>query len=268
MANCTMLHTAARHSRSDCVPLLLAAGVDVTALNGAQCTALELACEQRDVLTVQLLLDAGGWLPEHGFNCMFNAARAGDVLELLIAAAADTADTAAGAIAGDSSDCSAVARYMRCTSTDGCGYTLMQQCDSGSASGSGSQDDSRIVKVRLIHAVTQQRGSKLYTVDTKLLAQLHASAVAATASAAAAARISSGVIDHRGSSSSSCSSDSSGAVVMAVQESVLMKIIVPPQGWQSTVENGVKLISYDGKCVFFTMYYQSMTMFCSAVHAH
>jgi hypothetical protein len=108
-----------------------------------------------------------------------------------------------------------------------------QQCDSSSAGASSSQGDSSTVKVRLMHAVTQQRGSKLCTVDTKLLAQLHASAVAAATSAAAAARSSSGVLDHSGSSSSS---SSSGAVVAAVQESVLMKMIVPPEGWQSTVE--------------------------------
>jgi ankyrin repeat protein len=355
-----MLHTAAKHSRSDCVPLLLAAGVDVTALNGTRCTALELACEQRDVLTVQLLLDAGGWLPEHGFNCLFSAARTGssDVLELLIAAAASTDATAAGTAAADSS---AVAHYMRCT-TSRSDYTLMhaaaaarslncaelllrhgvdaaamstarpsllirsfsaldllvqpsplalrsrcaarelepadfdkfallllscgatiehsamkdqyytqlagamqqhtdrlqqlstsrarvaavhaaaswQQCDSSGAS--SSQDDSSTVKVRLMHAVTQQRGSKLYTVDTKLLSQLYASAVAAATSTAAAASSSSDVNDQ-----SSSSSSGSGATVVAVQQSVLMKMIVPPEGWQSTVENGVKLISYDGK---------------------
>eukprot|EP00953_Heterococcus_sp_UTEX-ZZ885_P012339 7073-Heterococcus_DN1.PRE.1 len=121
-----------------------------------------------------------------------------------------------------------------------------QQCDSSSASASSSQGDSSTVKVRLMHAVTQERGSKLYTVDTKLLAQLHASAVAAATSAAAAAKSCSGMINLDGNSSSSSSSSSSGAVVIAVQESVLMKMIVPPEGWQSTVENGVKLISYDG----------------------
>jgi hypothetical protein len=58
---------------------------------------------------------------------MFNAAKAGcsDVLELVIAAATGTAAGAAATAAGDSSDCSAVARYMRCTSRDVKGYTLM-----------------------------------------------------------------------------------------------------------------------------------------------
>jgi hypothetical protein len=101
-----------------------------------------------------------------------------------------------------------------------------------------------------MHAVTQQRGSKLYSVDTKLLAQLHASAtaVAAATSAAAAAKSCSGMINLDGNSSSSSSSRNSGTVVIAVQESVLMKMMVPPEGWQSTVDNGVKLISYDDKC--------------------
>jgi hypothetical protein len=35
--------------------------------------------------------------------------------------------------------------------------------------------------------------------------------------------------------------------MLAVQQSVLMKMIVPSEGWQSTFETGVKLISYDGK---------------------
>jgi hypothetical protein len=44
--------------------------------------------------------------------------------------------------------------------------------------------------------------------------------------------------------------------MIAVQQSVLMKTIVTPEGWQSTIENGVKLISYDGKCykVLYTVH--------------
>jgi hypothetical protein len=36
-------------------------------------------------------------------------------------------------------------------------------------------------------------------------------------------------------------------MMLAVQQSVLMKMISTPEGWQSTVVNGVKMISYDGK---------------------
>jgi hypothetical protein len=45
----------------------------------------------------------------------------------------------------------------------------------------------------------------------------------------------------------STGSSSSGSTMCAVQQSVSMKMIVTPEGWQSAIDNGVKLISSDGK---------------------
>jgi ankyrin repeat protein len=64
----SLLYIAALRSRSDCIPLLLAAGADVTALTTIGYSVLQLACVQCDMPTVQLLLDAGAWLPTNGLT--------------------------------------------------------------------------------------------------------------------------------------------------------------------------------------------------------
>jgi ankyrin repeat protein len=76
-ADGTLLHTAALHSRVDCIPLLLAAGVQPAAVNRAHHTALAYACEDSNTAAVQLLLEAGGWASDFGFYCMSSAVRAG-----------------------------------------------------------------------------------------------------------------------------------------------------------------------------------------------
>jgi Ankyrin repeats (3 copies) len=122
-ASGTLLHTAALYSRTDCIPLLLAAGVDATSVSAEHTTALSQACFRCDVATVKLLLEAGGWARECGFSCLCNAVRAGssEVLELLFAAAA-----AAAAAAGSSSADSTIAADPYCVQgTVGRGYTLM-----------------------------------------------------------------------------------------------------------------------------------------------
>jgi trimeric autotransporter adhesin len=99
---CTLLHTAAYYSRSDCIPLLLAAGVDATALSSdAQRTALLQACVKCDLLTVQLLLQAKAWLPQFGTDCVATAVAQGsaDVTEELYTATTAAATTAAAAAA-------------------------------------------------------------------------------------------------------------------------------------------------------------------------
>jgi hypothetical protein len=251
------------------------------------------------VSTVQLLLQAGGWVPATGFACLLNAvrARSTEVVELLYAAraAATAAATAtAGVISNSSSDkccisgtfaggftlmhiaavtrslsCAEVllrhgvpadlitdVRVVRATTQPGlspldllvltgpmmdlnlrcyppvlepavfdkfalmllsCGATITHTAMKGNEyskfaralqqhserqqqqvrsrarvaavhaaacwqeSDSCSSGGSSVVQVRLVHAVTQQRGAKLYTIDTKLLAQLYASAVTAAA---------------------------------------------------------------------------------------
>jgi hypothetical protein len=96
-----------------------------------------------------------------------------------------------------------------------------------------------------------------------VLSQLYASAVpaaAATADAATASGDSAGSesTTTAGASSadrsmnstttvSSTGSSSSGSTMLAVQQSVLMKMIVTPEGWQFIIKNAVKLISCDGK---------------------
>jgi hypothetical protein len=119
------------------------------------------------------------------------------------------------------------------------------------------------VQIQLVHAVTQQRGAKL----SKLLAQLYAYAVpAAVAAATAAAATGDSASSSEsttaatatatsGASSAECSnssattvsstgSHSSDSTMVAVQQSVLMKMMVDPEGWYSAIENGVKLISH------------------------
>jgi Ankyrin repeats (many copies) len=81
-----LLHTAARHSRPDCMPLLVSKGVDVTALDSEGRSALQLACLYSGSDTVQLLFDSNGWLDSLATACMLNTVIAGntDTLALLI----------------------------------------------------------------------------------------------------------------------------------------------------------------------------------------
>jgi Ankyrin repeats (3 copies)/Ankyrin repeat len=75
----TLLHAAARHNRADCIPLLIAKGVDVLALNAQSASALQLACLYSDTDIVQLLLDSGARLDHLASACMLNATIAGSV---------------------------------------------------------------------------------------------------------------------------------------------------------------------------------------------
>jgi Ankyrin repeats (many copies) len=86
----TLLHSAAQHSRADCVPLLLAAGVDPTAVSNNGCTALRLACNDCDLNTVQLIVQAGGWHAQFAAECLARAIvkHKPEVLELLYEAEA------------------------------------------------------------------------------------------------------------------------------------------------------------------------------------
>eukprot|EP00953_Heterococcus_sp_UTEX-ZZ885_P005783 3582-Heterococcus_DN1.PRE.2 len=337
------------------------------AINAANESPLQLICNNCDVQSVQLLLDAGGWLTCNGFKCPLGATRAGnaEVLELLLSAATATAaTTASNSGSSGSSDSSSV--QMCCiqatTATSGltllhvaaavrslscaklpvrhgvhatalppdleatelepvdfdkfalmllsCGATVKPKCcfcrpteqfavvqqkhsqrqqqqissrarvaavhaaaswyELGDNSSSSSSSIADFVQIQLVHTVTGQRGAKLYTVDIKLLAQLYASAVTAAAAATVAATTaatgdssssrentttatttatagasSAGCNNSSATTVSSTGSNSSSSSMLAVQQSVSMKMIVTPEGWQSTIENGVKLISYD-----------------------
>jgi hypothetical protein len=148
------------------------------------------------------------------------------------------------------------------------------ECDDGAnscSSGSSSSDrsNSNTVRVQLVHAVTKQRNKRVYMVNTQLLSQLYsytaAGALSTTASASSSTSSSSAAAiateQHSSSSSSSSSSgdnkvDSSGSAAMqaAARQNVLVKMLVPPEGWQScTSTNELKLISYDGKCTCYTV---------------
>jgi ankyrin repeat protein len=141
------------------------------------------------------------------------------------------------------------------------------ECDGGSSSSSSSGNSrSKTVRVQLLHAVTKQRSKRVYVVDTQLLAQLYsyiaADAVSASSSAPSDTVNSSIATTATGqrSSSSSSSSDnadsSSGTIAMqqaAARQNVLVKMIVPPEGWHSATTNELKLISYDGKCACSTV---------------
>jgi hypothetical protein len=129
--------------------------------------------------------------------------------------------------------------------------------NSTSSSSSSSHSIADFVQAQLVHAVTQ-RGAKLQTIDKKPLAQLYASIVAAAATAvsATAAGDSAGSSERTttvtaspaaGASSaeynnsstttvSSTGSNSSDSMMLAMQQSVSMKIIVTPEGWQSTID--------------------------------
>jgi Ankyrin repeats (many copies) len=96
----TLLHSAAQHSRSDCIPLLLAAGVDPTAvITKNSYTALRQACNDCDFTTVQLLVQAGGWQPHCALECLARAIvkHKVHVLDVLYEAAATAATAAAAA---------------------------------------------------------------------------------------------------------------------------------------------------------------------------
>jgi Ankyrin repeats (many copies) len=383
-ADGTLLHTAALHSRADCISLLLAARLQPTALNSAGQSALQLACVHCDVMTVQLLIEAGGWVSECSFDCLSNAVRAGssEVLQLLISAAgaatatADTIDADAATAGGSNSSSSnstssssnsssssssssisaalscvqattnvggftlmhaaAAARSLSCAEVllrhgvdaaasgqvynlDGlisvsaldllvspcpypqlqprthplaelepaefdkfalmllsCGATIrhssmssdqykrfagalskhnerqQQQarkrerlaalqaaaCWKQSSSSSSSSSISDTVRVQLVHAVTKQTSSRVYTVETQLLTQLYANCVTAAADST-----------NSSCNSSSSSSSSTDAEQSATRQNVLLKLLVPPVGWQSSTTDDLKLISYDGKCL-------------------
>jgi hypothetical protein len=142
-----------------------------------------------------------------------------------------------------------------------------------SSSSNSSDSGSTTVQVQLVHAVTKQAGARVYTVNTKLLQQLYSSTAAAAAATVCVAGDSvSGTMkadttahtarhtatistaDELNSSSSSSSSSSSvssvsdAAAQSLVQQNVLLKMLVPPEGWQS-YPNELVLISYDGECV-------------------
>eukprot|EP00953_Heterococcus_sp_UTEX-ZZ885_P013018 7441-Heterococcus_DN1.PRE.2 len=392
-ADGTLLHTAALHSRADCIPLLLAARLQPAALNSAGQSALQLACVHCDVTTVQLLIEAGGWVSECSFDCLSNAVRAGssEVLQLLISAAgaasatADTIDADAATAGGSNSSSSnstsssssnsssnsssgsssstndnsssssssnsaavlcvqattdvggftlmhaaAAARSLSCAEVllrhgvdaaasgqvynlDGlvkvsaldllvspcpypqlqprtqplaelepaefdkfalmllsCGATIRHSSMSsdqykrfaGALSkhnerqqqqarkrerlaalqaaacwkqSSSSSSSSGTVRVQLVHAVTKQTSSRVYTVETQLLAQLYANCVTAAADST-----------NSSSNSSSSSSSSTDAEQSATRQNVLLKLLVPPVGWQSSTTDDLKLISYDG----------------------
>jgi ankyrin repeat protein len=80
----TLLHTAARHNRSDCVQQLLSKGVDVTALDSKDRSALQLACLYCDSDTVTLLFDTGGWVDNLATACMLNATISGHLNTLML----------------------------------------------------------------------------------------------------------------------------------------------------------------------------------------
>jgi hypothetical protein len=72
-----MLHSAVT-SKSDSIPVLLANGVNVLALDSKGKSALQLACLYCVPDTVQLLLNSGAWLHNLGTACMLNATIAGN----------------------------------------------------------------------------------------------------------------------------------------------------------------------------------------------
>jgi ankyrin repeat protein len=82
----TLLHTAAMHSRTDCIPQLLSKSVNATALDSQGTSSLRLACLYSDFETIQLLFDSGGWLDSLATACMLNTIISGnfDALELLL----------------------------------------------------------------------------------------------------------------------------------------------------------------------------------------
>jgi Ankyrin repeat len=85
-----MLHSAVT-TKSDSIPVLLAKGVNVVALDSKGRSALQLACLYCDADTVQLLLNGGTWLHSLGTACMLNATIAGNaaVLAKLLEHSAD-----------------------------------------------------------------------------------------------------------------------------------------------------------------------------------
>jgi Ankyrin repeats (3 copies) len=90
----TLLHAAAQHSRADCVPLLLIVGVNPTTVsNRNSYTALRLACEDCDLNTVQLIVQAGGWHAQFAAECLARAIvkNIPEVVDLLYEAAAAAA---------------------------------------------------------------------------------------------------------------------------------------------------------------------------------
>jgi hypothetical protein len=106
--------------------------------------------------------------------------------------------------------------------------------NSSSTFNSSSRSIVDFMQIQLVHAVTQQREAKLFTIDLKLLAQLYASAVPA---AAATADATTATGDSAGSESSttagassaersmnstttvsSTGSSSSGSMMLAVQQ--------------------------------------------------
>jgi trimeric autotransporter adhesin len=120
---------------------------------------------------------------------------------------------------------------------------------------------SKIVKVQLVHSDTQQLGARVYTVDTQLLAQLLSVDAAAatgdstssdtdTSTAATQAGAPAATVDY--SEERADSSDSSSDVVQqqAVQKCVLMRMLVPAEGWQTAATDAVIFISCDGKSAY------------------
>eukprot|EP00953_Heterococcus_sp_UTEX-ZZ885_P025369 13788-Heterococcus_DN1.PRE.2 len=130
----TLLHAAARHNRADCIPLLIAKGVDVLALNAQGASALQLACLHSDTGTVQLLLGNGTWLDDLASACMLNATIAGKVDTMTVLCARDVSYSTAIDDAAASTLMHAAAAYGRleCVS-----LVLQHGCDANALSSDG-----------------------------------------------------------------------------------------------------------------------------------
>jgi Ankyrin repeats (many copies) len=75
------------HQQTDCIPLVLAKGVSILALDAQGRSALQPACLCCNTATVQLLLDSGGWLDSTANGCLLYAVIGGskDTVQLLLA---------------------------------------------------------------------------------------------------------------------------------------------------------------------------------------
>lgn len=118
------------------------------------------------------------------------------------------------------------------------------------------------MKVQLVHTDTQQLGARVYSIDTELLAQLltvdaaTATAVTVTAANDNATTVSKDKAPNvTVATATECtnSSASSGAAVKqpAVQQCVLMRMLLPAEGWHKVATDAVTYKSCDGKSFIF-----------------